>query len=187
MALFIAGCGSKAPTSTGAVSTSPAPATTATSPAPIPVAAAPSEQIFYQDHAQTGLPKVKLWVGPREVSSELCYTITQIATGLMHRKSIGENETMFFVFGGPGERSFYMRNVPFDIDIAYIDSDGVIQEIVRLKANNEQGIPSKTDRIQFVLEAAPDYFTKNGIGPGTLIATDRGSLKEVLGPMAQLR
>ena len=42
-------------------------------------------------------------------------------------------------------------------------------------------------RIQFVLEAAPDYFTRNGFGPGTLIATDRGGLAQTLAPLAQLQ
>jgi len=71
--------------------------------------------------------------------------------------------------------------------VAYIDPDGVIQEIVRLKANDAKGVPSRSSRIQFVLEAAPDYLTRNGFGPGTLIATDRGDLARTLGPMAQLQ
>ena len=142
--------------------------------------------MFHLPTAQVNLPRVKLWIGPREIVSEVCITVPQIATGLMHRPSIGPEETMLFVFGSPRERSFYMKNVPFDIDVAYIDSEGVIQEIVRLKANDAKGVPSKSSRIQFVLEAAPEYFTRNGYGPGTLIGTERGGLAQVLGPMAQL-
>ena len=155
-------------------------------PARSGTATADSEPVFHQATAQVNLPRVKLWIGSREIVSELCHTVTQIATGLMHRPSIGPEETMLFIFAGPRDRSFYMKNVPFDIDVAYIDSEGVIQEIVRLKANDVRGVPSKSSRIQFVLEAAPDYFTRNGFGPGTLISTDRGSLAEVLGPVAQL-
>jgi uncharacterized membrane protein (UPF0127 family) len=183
LALLHSGCGSKTSPAGGSSGAAAGPSSNVT-----PASSATSgEPIFYQNRAQTGLPRVKLWLGSKETSAELCYTVTQIATGLMHRQSIGENETMFFVFGGPGERSFYMRNVPFDIDVAYIDTEGVIREIVRLKAKDEQGVPSKSDQIQYVLEAAPDYFTKNGLGPGTLIATDKGSLKQVLAPLAQLR
>ena len=43
------------------------------------------------------------------------------------------------------------------------------------------------DNIQFVLETAPDWFTRNGIGAGTLIRTESGSLREVLGARAVLR
>jgi uncharacterized membrane protein (UPF0127 family) len=145
-----------------------------------------AEPVFHLPTAQVNLARVKLWIGAREIVSELCVTVPQIATGLMHRPSIGPEETMLFVFGSPRERSFYMKNVPFDIDVAYIDAEGVIQEIVRLKAQDAKGVPSKSSRIQFVLEAAPEYFARNGFGPGTLIATERGSLSQVLAPMAQL-
>ena len=171
-------------TPTAQAPSNPPPARSGTATA---AATADSEPVFHQATAQVNLPRVKLWIGSREIVSELCHTVTQIATGLMHRPSIGPEETMLFVFGSARERSFYMKNVPFDIDVAYIDPDGVIQEIVRLKANDAKGVPSRSSRIQFVLEAAPDYFTRNGFGPGTLIATDRGGLAQTLAPLAQLQ
>ena len=85
---------------------------------------------------------------------------------------------MLFVFGAPYQPAFYMKNVPFDIDVAYIDSDGVITEIVRLKAQDRTPVAAKSDRVQFVLEAAPDYFTRHGLGVGTLVVSDRGALKD---------
>jgi uncharacterized membrane protein (UPF0127 family) len=185
--LGLAGCEKDPkPASVAPAAVSPPAAATAGTRAPTAAGSTQAEPVYHQDHALTGLPRVKLLLGTKETQAELCYTITQIATGLMHRKSIGTNETMLFVFAGPRDRSFYMKNVPFDIDVAYIDHDGVIQEIVRLKAQDAKGVPSKSSRIQFVLEAAPDYFTRNGFGPGTLISTERGSLAEVLSPLAQL-
>lgn len=145
-----------------------------------------SGPVFYQDHALTGLPRIGLWVGARELKAEVAYTLTHIATGLMHRKSIGTNDAMLFLFGSARDRSFYMRNVPFDIDAAYIDDEGVITEVVRLKAMDEVGIPSKSQRIQFVLETAPDFLKGIGAGPGTLIRTEKGTLKETLGGLAQI-
>jgi uncharacterized membrane protein (UPF0127 family) len=149
--------------------------------------AAAAEPTFYQSQPLSGLPRVRLWLGTREVKAEVCSTVTQIATGLMHRTSISTNDAMLFVFGSGQERSFYMRNVPFDIDAAYIDSEGVITEVVRLRARDEKGVPSKSQRVQFVLETAPDFLKGHGIGPGILIQTERGPLREALGPMAQLR
>jgi uncharacterized membrane protein (UPF0127 family) len=150
-------------------------------------AAAATEPVFYLDHAQSGLPRVKLWLGAKEITAELCHTVPQIATGLMHRRGIGPEETMLFVFASEQRRAFYMRNVPFDIDVAYIDGEGVIREIVRLVARDEKGVPSKSDGIQFVLEAAPDFFTSNGLGPGTQVQTDQGPLRQKLAGLAQLR
>jgi uncharacterized membrane protein (UPF0127 family) len=193
LCVWWAGCGAQPPAPSSSTAPSPQPLAAATSAAPTAPASstasgAPSETepVFHLPTAQVNLPRVKLWIGPREIVSEVCITVPQIATGLMHRPSIGPEETMLFVFGSPRERSFYMKNVPFDIDVAYIDSDGVIQEVVRLKANDAKGVPSKSSRIQFVLEAAPDYFTRNGYGPGTLISTEQGGLAQALGPMAQL-
>lgn len=121
------------------------------------------------------------------MNAEVCTTLSQISTGLMFRPGIGTNEGMLFVFGAPNRRSFYMRNVDFDINAAYIDDEGVIQEIVTLHKRNEEPVPSASDRIQFVLETAPDWFTRNGIGVGTLIRTEAGGLKETLARRAQLR
>ena len=146
-----------------------------------------AEPHYHLDHAQVGLPKVRLWIGASEVQAEVCTSLPQVATGLMHRQGIGPNESMLFVFGSGDRRSFYMKNVPFDIAAAYIDTDGMVREVVQLKRFEERPVPSVNDNIQFVLETAPDWFTRNGIQAGTLIRTDSGSLREVLGPRAVLR
>ena len=85
---------------------------------------------------------------------------------------------MLFLFGAPHQPAFYMKNVSFDIDVAYINPEGVILEIVRLKAQDRTPVPAKSDQVQFVLETATDYFTKHNLGPGSLVMTTRGSLKE---------
>jgi uncharacterized membrane protein (UPF0127 family) len=74
-----------------------------------------------------------------------------------------------------------MRNVTFDIDAAYIDSEGIIQEVVRLKKLDETPVPSKSENIQFVLETAPGWFERNGIKAGTLIRGTKRSLREEFG------
>lgn len=185
--LLASSCGKQPPTASVVASSSVSTTDLATSAPASSMLSTSGEPVFYQAKAQTGLQRVKLLMGAVETQSEMCYTVTQIATGLMHRHSIGTNETLLFVFGTGQERSFYMRNVPFEIDVAYIDVEGVIQEIVRLKALDEKGVPSKSSRIQFVLEAAPGYFTRNGLGVGTLIQTDLGSLNQSLSRFAQLR
>jgi uncharacterized membrane protein (UPF0127 family) len=136
--------------------------------------------------AQVGLPTVDLYIGAHILQAEVCVTLTQIATGLMFRDGISEDEGMLFAFRTPRQRSFYMRNVPFPIAAAYLDAEGVIQEIVQLKAFDESPVDSKSGSIQYVLETAPDWFERRNIGPGTLIVTDKGSLGEVFGRIARL-
>ena len=183
----VSGCnqpGGKAPSAASVTSAptvptvpppAPAPAVGAAT-APAPVKAEP-EVIFHLSRAQTNLPMVKLYLGPRELEAELCTTVSQVATGLMFRKGIGTNEAMFFAFATGQDRAFYMKNVDFPIAAAYIDSDGIIQEVVQLKARDVTPVPSKSDRIQFVLETAPDWFTRNGVGPGTLVTMPEGELR----------
>jgi uncharacterized membrane protein (UPF0127 family) len=45
-------------------------------------------------------------------------------TGLMFRKSLGKGKGMLFVFSEPEKLSFWMKNVPFDIDIAFFSEKG---------------------------------------------------------------
>lgn len=203
LAFLVGGCGNQSsgtPPSPGVTGTAhskatgPSSATTAeTSPAPAaatnntPAKARSTEPHYHLDQAQTKLPLVPLRIGTKSMNAEVCTTLSQISTGLMFRPGIGTNDGMLFVFGAPNRRSFYMRNVDFDINAAYIDDEGVIQEIVTLKKRVEDPVPSASDRIQFVLETAPDWFTRNGVGVGTLIRTEQGGLKETLARFAQLR
>jgi len=177
----------------------PAPApTTATPPAAMPVvaqgasgSAAPAapadEPVYHLNHAQTNLPRVRLMVGPKQLTAELCTTVTQVATGLMHRKAIGPDDAMFFAFGTRQQRSFYMKNVPFPIAVAYIDAEGVVDEIVHLKAMDMTPVPSKSANIQYVLETAPDWFERNGITQGALVTTIQGPLDTTVARLAQLQ
>ncbi|MEY3276653.1 MAG: hypothetical protein RL153_1921 [Verrucomicrobiota bacterium] len=186
----------------------PAPApTTATPPAATPVVAqaasgaptataavapaaptAPADEpVYHLNHAQTNLPRVRLMVGPKQLTAELCTTVTQVATGLMHRKAIGPDDAMFFAFGTRQQRSFYMKNVPFPIAVAYIDAEGVVDEVVHLKAMDTTPVPSQSANIQYVLETAPDWFERNGISKGALVTTIQGPLDTTVARLAQLQ
>jgi uncharacterized membrane protein (UPF0127 family) len=152
-----------------------------------PPAMEETEVILHLDRAQVNLPRVQLYVGPHEISAELATTVTEVATGLMFREGMRTNDAMLFVFALPQQRSFYMKNVPFPIAAGYIDSEGILQEVVQLKAQDPTPVPSKSDRIQFVLETDPGWFERNGVGVGTLLTTPDGPLKTTLARRAKLR
>jgi uncharacterized membrane protein (UPF0127 family) len=177
-AAAFAGCGSRG-AATGGGATNSSASSSATNLV--------EEVVYHLDHAQTGLPKLKLFVGAQEMQAEVCTTVAQVSTGLMFRDGIGPEDGMLFIFGEARQRSFYMKNVSFDIAVAYIDAEGVISEIVQLKARDATGVPSKSEEIQFVLEAAPDYFKRHALGPGTLVVSDRGPLRQALSKFAQVR
>lgn len=136
------------------------------------------EQPPFQGRPLTNLQTMKLWVGAHEVTAQLAMSPVEMATGMMHREKIDPEEAMLFPLPRPMQASFYNRNVHFDLGVAYVDSEGVIQEIITLKKEDETPRPSQSSRIQFVFEVAPDWFQRKGVGVGTEIRTPNGPLRQ---------
>ncbi len=127
---------------------------------------------------QVGLPRIKLYVGPEILNTELALTTDAIQKGMMWRTNVPEDEAMLFVFGRTHQTAFWMKNVPMSIDVAYLDPEGIILEVHRLERMNTNPVPAKSDRVQFALETAEGWFQRHGIQPGTAVRTERGSLRE---------
>jgi|SRR6266850_4189915 len=132
----------------------------------------------YLDHAQPRLRTLKLWIGAQEMVTELALTPTETSTGMMYRKQMDTNEGMLFVFGRPHRTSFYMRNTVVPLSAAYIDPEGTILEVHDLQPLNEVPVEATSDKIQYVLETPQGWFKKNNIGVGTLIRSERGTLRD---------
>ncbi len=130
------------------------------------------------DQAQWGLPEIRLWLGAAELSAEVASTRQQIATGMMHRTEMGEQEAMLFVFARPYRASFYMRNTRIPLSCAYIHSDGTILEIHDMEPMDETEIEASSQEVRYVLEVNRGWFGRHGVGVGTVVATERGSLEE---------
>lgn len=127
---------------------------------------------------QTGLPRLKVYVGARVLDSEIAISQAAIQKGLMWRTNIAETNSMLFVFARPHQTAFWMKNVPMEIDVAYLDPEGTILEIHKLNRQDTNPVPAKTGAVQYALETAVGWFQRNGIGPGVVVRTDRGSLHE---------
>ena len=88
-------------------------------------------------HAQPKLPTIKVWLGDQELIAEIARQPVEIATGMMFRTNMLENEAMLFVFPDIKSRSFYMRNCVVPLSAAYISPDGEILEIIQLQPHDE--------------------------------------------------
>lgn len=130
------------------------------------------------NYAQPKLPTIKVWLGAAELITEIARAEVQIATGMMFRTNMAENEAMLFVFPYPDRRSFYMRNCTVALSAAYITPDGTIAEIVDLEPGNEIPVPSDSRNIQFVLEVPQGWFQRHNISPGAALRTEQGTLQE---------
>jgi uncharacterized membrane protein (UPF0127 family) len=128
--------------------------------------------------AQPKLQTLKLWIGPHEMITELALTPAQKQAGMMFRTNMAEMEGMLFVFPQAHQASFWMRNTTLPLSAAYIDPEGAIVEIRELEPLNETSVTARSDNIQYVLETNRGWFERNKIGPGVLIRTERGTLRE---------
>jgi uncharacterized membrane protein (UPF0127 family) len=128
--------------------------------------------------AQPKLPTLKLWLGPHELTAEVARNERERTAGMMFRTHIAENEAMLFVFPYKAQVSFWMKNVPIPLSCAYLNDEGVIVELHELKPEDETSVPSSSREIQFVVETAQGWFERNGVGVGTLVQTEKGTLRE---------
>jgi uncharacterized membrane protein (UPF0127 family) len=145
---------------------------------PEPPAVAPLGIPGEPTEAQPKLATAKLWLGAEQLVAELALTLREQQTGMMFRTNLAENEAMLFVFAGPHRAAFWMRNTPLPLSAAYIDPEGVILEIHNLEPYKTNSVEAATDRVQYVLETRQGWFQRHNIGPGTLLRTERGTLRD---------
>jgi uncharacterized protein len=128
--------------------------------------------------AQPKLQTMKLWLGSEEMLAELALTGIQQTTGMMFRTNMAENAGMLFPLPYTQRASFWMMNCPLPLSAAYIDPEGVIQEIHDFRPHNTNSVVAATANIRFVLETPKGWFDRHHIGVGTVVRTERGTLME---------
>lgn len=98
--------------------------------------------------------------------------------GLMHRSSLPEDVGMLFIFPEPKEQGFWMNNCLIDLDIAYIDDDGIIVDILQMKAPtpNQVILPRyrSSEAVRYALETNVGWFEARGIKPGMKVTGYKG-------------
>lgn len=132
-------------------------------------------------HAQSKLATIKLYLGPEAIQSEMAITFDQIRTGMMFRTNVAETDSMIFDLHYPQRAAFWMKNCSVPLSVAYIDPDGVIQEIHDLEPHNTNSVVSAVANVRFALEVPQGWFDRHHIRTGTLIRTERGTLMETFG------
>ncbi|QGT55588.1 DUF192 domain-containing protein [Borrelia miyamotoi] len=87
------------------------------------------------------------------------------ARGYMGTKSINENNGMLFIFKGERNLSFWMKDTSIPLEIAYIDSAGLIKEIYSLVPFSEKAVNSK-HKVKYALEVPRGSFSRFKIKVG---------------------
>tara|TARA_R100000808_G_scaffold24984_2_gene60194 strand:+ start:210 stop:1235 length:1026 start_codon:yes stop_codon:yes gene_type:complete len=100
-----------------------------------------------------------------QVDTEIASTPATRQQGLMFRRGMGEDSGMLFVFPDSNQRSFWMRNTPLPLSIAYTDDDGYILNIEDMEPFTEEHTYSNGPA-RCALEMNRGWFKRNGVRPG---------------------
>ena len=102
------------------------------------------------------------------ITVELARSVRELTKGYMGRKNIPEGTGMLFIFKKDEKLSFWMKNTPTALSIAFISSSGVIHEIYDMKPFSTASVES-TVSVRYALEVPQGWFAKNNIKPGSTI------------------
>jgi uncharacterized membrane protein (UPF0127 family) len=75
--------------------------------------------------------------------------------------------------------SFWMKNTPLDLDIAFIARDGTVLEVRTMTSGDTETTTSSTDQVRFAIEMRAGWFGHFGVKPGDKVNIDdmRAALK----------
>jgi uncharacterized membrane protein (UPF0127 family) len=123
--------------------------------------------------------RFSLRVGGKAFVARIAVTDFEVRDGLMFQTTLERDEGMLFVFSAPKQQGFWMRNTPLDLDLAYIDASGRVDEIKPLRAHDPTIVESQSAKIRYVLEMPAGWFDANGLAAGARLelAAVRDALK----------
>lgn len=112
-----------------------------------------------------------LHIGDTTIRAEVVRGNPAKARGLGGRNTLGDNESMLFIFDQPGLYSFWMKGMRFPLDMIWIDEDYKIIHIERNVSPDTypQAFVSKTPA-RYILEVNAGFTRKNAITVGDSIA-----------------
>lgn len=109
------------------------------------------------------------------VSVEVAESTAARAQGLMFRRYLAPDAGMLFVFPGPTQGSFWMKNTLLPLDIVFADATGQIVDILEQAVPfSEQLLTPKSPYVQ-VLEVNAGFVKRHRIAVGDRLSRSGGS------------
>ena len=118
-----------------------------------------------QVQGQPKLPTVPLSIGKHALVAEVAASPQTRERGLMFRYDMKDNEGMLFVFPAAKRHSFWMKNTPLPLSIAFIDAKGTILNIRDMMPFTTDGHASEGEAL-YALEVNRGWFAQRGIKAG---------------------
>lgn len=112
--------------------------------------------------ANPPLRMIPLVVGDASVIVEVARSPQELSTGAMFRSGFAPDHGMLLVWPKVDKACLWMRNTSFPMSAAFIDSNGVIVDLVEMRPQTDDlHCPSKA--IRYALEAPVGWFSNHGV------------------------
>lgn len=102
------------------------------------------------------------------VEAEIAQKNEERSRGFMERKNIPDGTGMLFVFEKDQILSFWMKNTPTPLSIAFIDHSGKIRDIFDMKPYSLASTIS-TVSVRYALEVPQGWFSRVGVTTGDVV------------------
>jgi len=111
------------------------------------------------------------------VRAEIVRNHKDMATGLMGRKHLPKNSGMLFDFGSDQPLSFWMKNTYIPLQIAFIDSRGVVQKISSMVPLSTNSVRTNGN-CRYALEVNDGWFDEHNVKIGATVAIPNANQQE---------
>jgi uncharacterized membrane protein (UPF0127 family) len=112
--------------------------------------------------------RMQLLAGDYAIDARVARTAEQRALGLMHRAEMAPDEGMLFICDDCAVQSFWMKDTPVPLSIAFLAEDGTIVHIEDMEPHSLESHACEHP-VRHVLEVPRGWFRERGIGPGTRV------------------
>ena len=112
---------------------------------------------------------LQLVLGGSSVTAEVADDPKERAVGLMGRTQLPENHGMIFVYPDEQVRSFWMKNTPIPLSIAFMDRLGRVVHLAELTPNELTPVSSEVPAM-YALEMSAGWFKSHDVVIGQPVA-----------------
>jgi uncharacterized membrane protein (UPF0127 family) len=109
--------------------------------------------------------RVTISAAGQTLTVEVARTEAQRARGLMERTNLGPRDGMIFVFDRDDHLTFWMKNTPTALSIAFLSAEGRIVQIEDMEPFSESIVRSRLSA-RYALELRKGAFAELGIREG---------------------
>ena len=116
--------------------------------------------------------------GSKVTQLKIAGTDLEKSRGLMGVAKLPTDTGMIFMYEADQVMRFWMKDTPLDLDIAFVQADGVIAEIRTMKAEDLTEVASQSSRIRFCIEMSAGWYAASQVKAGDTI--NLAQLKQAL-------